>query len=63
MVVIPNDVPESRNRSCLAYAVLIDTGVAADVLVWRQSAFQQREQLKISLLATVIEEGNLLYAS
>ena len=63
MVIIPNDAPESRCRSRLAYEVLRGTGVAADVLIWRKSAFQQREQLKASLPATIIEEGNLLYAS
>jgi len=63
LVVIPDDAPESLRSSHLAYEVLRGTGVATDVLIWRHAPFQQREQLKSSLPATVIEEGALLYAA
>ena len=63
LVVIPDDAPESQRRSRLAYEALRGTGVAADVVIWRQASFQQREHLKASLPATVIEEGQLLYAA
>lgn len=63
LVVIADDAPDNRRRSRLAYEALRGTGVAADVLIWRHAAFSQREHLKSSLPATVIEEGLLLYAA
>ncbi len=63
LVVIADDAPENRRRSRLAYEVLRGTGVAADVVILLQAAFQQREHLKASLPATVMEEGLLLYAA
>ena len=63
LVVIPDDAPENQRRSRLAYEALRGTGVAADVVIWRRTRFQQREQLKSSLPATVLDEGKLLYAA
>jgi uncharacterized protein len=62
LVVVPNTAPPHRKRSRLAYEVLRGTGIAADVLVWNQSAFESRLHLAASLPAAVMREGKLLYA-
>jgi predicted nucleotidyltransferase len=63
MVVLPDDAPPALRRSGLAYEVLWGLGVAADVLVWTRSAFDQRTHLKASLPATILREGRLLHAA
>ena len=63
MVVVPESAPPERRRSRLAYEVLRGTGIAADVLVWTQHAFDGRLHLRASLPFTVISEGRLLYAA
>ena len=63
LVVVPDNAPENQRRSRLAYEVLRGTGVATDVVIWRRDRFQQREHLKSSLPATVLDEGKLLYAA
>ncbi len=39
LIVIPDDAPENQRRSRLAYEALRGTGVAADVVIWRELAF------------------------
>lgn len=63
MVIVPDDAPQDRQRSRLAYQVLRGTGSAADVLVWPRSSFERRLHVVASLPATVAREGILLYAS
>lgn len=63
LVVVPDDSPPERRRSRLAYQVLWDVGVAADVLVWTRSAFESRLHLRASLPTTVVREGRVLYAA
>ena len=63
LVVVPDDAPAERKRSRLAYERLWGTGVAADVLVWKESEFDKRLHLKASLPATVVREGKLLYVA
>jgi uncharacterized protein len=63
MVIVPETAPPERRRSRLAYEVLRGTGIAADVLVWTQDAFDRRLHLRASLPFTVISEGRLLYAA
>jgi len=63
MVVVPESAPPERRRSRLAYEVLRGTGIAADVLVWTQHAFDRRLHLRASLPFTVVSEGRLLYAA
>jgi len=63
MVVVPDDAGEERQKSRKAYEVLRGTGVAVDVLVWTQSAFEERLHLRASLPSTIIREGRLLHAS
>jgi hypothetical protein len=41
-LVVADDAPPERRRAKLAYRALRGTGVAADVLVWTRSAFDER---------------------
>jgi len=63
LIVVPDDAPEERQRSRLAYEVLWGTDIPVDVLVWTKSAFDKRLHLKASLRSTVTREGKLLYAA
>lgn len=62
MVVVPDATPAEDRRPSRAYEALWGVGVAADVLVWTCSAFDQRLHLKASLPATIVREGRLLHA-
>lgn len=61
LVIVPDSTPKERSGSGLAYSVLRGTGVAADVLVWTQSAFESRRHLRASLPTTICAEGKLVY--
>jgi hypothetical protein len=61
--VVPDDAPPDQRRSRLGYQALRGTGIAADVVVWTRSAFDERLHLRASLPATVVAEGKLLYAA
>lgn len=63
LLVVPDDAPPERRRSRLAYEVLWDTGIAADVLVWTAGQFESRKCVPSSLPATVLREGKLLHAA
>ncbi len=63
LVVVPDNAPEHRQRSRLAYERLWGTGTAADVLVWTRGRFESRTHLRASLPATILREGRLLYAA
>lgn len=63
IVIVPDDAPEERKRSRLAYEKLWGTGTAADVLVWTSDRFESRSHLRASLPGTILREGNLLYAA
>lgn len=63
LLVMSDDAPENRRSGRLAYEVLWPTGTAADVLVWRRTQFDSRVHLKASLPATILREGQLLYAA
>lgn len=62
-VIVPDGASPGRRRSRLAYEVLRGTGVAADVLVFARSYFDERLHLRASLPATVAREGRLLHAA
>lgn len=62
LLLVADDAPEDRRSSRLAYEVLWNTGVAADVLVWTVSRFDERAHLRASLPGTILREGKLLYA-
>jgi predicted nucleotidyltransferase len=61
LLVVPDDAPQERRRSRLAYQVLRGTGIAVDVLVCTHSYFEARRHLKASLPGTVLREGRLPY--
>lgn len=63
MVVVPDEAPEDRQRSQLAYERLWGSGTAADVLVWTRERFESRTCLRASLPGTILREGRLLYAA
>lgn len=63
MVVVPDEAPEDRKQSRLAYERLWGTGTAADVLVWTRERFESRTRLRASLPGTILREGRLLYAA
>lgn len=60
LLVVPDDAPPERRRARLAYEVLRGTGVAADVVVWTRSDFDERLEVVTSLPATVVREGRVL---
>lgn len=63
LVVVQDDAPPERKGSQLGYRALWGTGTAADVIVWERSRFERRARVVCSLPATVLREGNLLYAA
>ncbi|HLH67809.1 MAG TPA: nucleotidyltransferase domain-containing protein [Candidatus Dormibacteraeota bacterium] len=63
LVVVPDDAPQERTQSSLAYEVLWGTGTAADVIVWRKSPFERRARVVCSLPATVLREGKVLHVA
>jgi predicted nucleotidyltransferase len=63
LLIVPDEASPERKRSRLAYECLWTTGIAADVLVWTRSSFENRLHLKASLPATVVRDGKLLYAA
>jgi uncharacterized protein len=63
LLVVPDDAPQERRRSRLAYQVLRGTGIAVDVLVCTHSYFEARRHLKASLPGTVLREGRMLHAA
>jgi len=63
LVIVPDDAPPERQDSDLAYRALRGTGIAADVIVWKHSAFERRKHVVTSLPATVLREGRLLHAA
>jgi predicted nucleotidyltransferase len=63
LVIVPDNAPEHRKRSRLAYERLWGTGTAADVLVWTRGRFESRAHLRASLPGTILREGRLLYAA
>ena len=63
LVVVADGAEPERLASRRGCEALVGTGYAAEILVWRQSAFDVRLPLKASLPATVAREGRLLYAA
>jgi uncharacterized protein len=63
LVVVPDEAPQERRQSRLAYQVLRGTGRAADVLVWTRKQFEGRLHLPASLPATIVREGRLVHAA
>ena len=63
LLVAPDDAPAERQNSDLAYRALRGTATAADVIVWKRSAFERRKHVVTSLPATVLREGRLLHGA
>lgn len=63
LVVVPDNAPQERRRSRLAYEALRGTGAAVDVLICTSSYFEDRRSLTASLPGTVLREGRLLLAA
>ena len=63
LVIVPDDAPADRTRARLAYEVLWGTGAAADIVVWTHNQFENRRHVVTSLPASVLREGQLLYAA
>ena len=61
LLVVPDDAPQERRASRLAYEVLWGVGAAADVLVCTHSYFEARRHLRASLPGTVLREGKQLH--
>ena len=61
MVVVPDEMPKELRKTRRAYEAMRGTGVAADIIVWQNSDFQNRLVVPTSLPATVMQEGVLLY--
>jgi predicted nucleotidyltransferase len=60
LLVVPDNAPAESRRARLAYRALRGTGVAADVVVWTRTAFEERLRIPASLPATVVREGKAL---
>lgn len=63
MVIVPDQYSNEKKSSRIGYQALRGTGVAVDLLVWTDKAFNERLHLNASLPSTVIREGRLLYES
>lgn len=61
LAVVPDEAPQERRGSRLAYQALCGTGIAADVLVCTRSYFEARRHLRAWLPGTVLREGRLLH--
>lgn len=63
MVVVSDTCEPGYRLAQRAHSLLWDTGTAADILVWSNERFQSRAHLQASLPATILREGQLLYAA
>jgi uncharacterized protein len=64
LMVVVSDTNEPGYRLAQrAHSLLWDAGTAADILVWSNERFQSRAHLQASLPATILREGQLLYAA
>jgi len=63
LVVVPELSEPGYRLSQRAHSVLWGLRVSVDILVWSREAFDRRLHVKSSLPATVVREGNLVYAA
>lgn len=63
VLIMPDDAAPELLDPRKACQVLSGTGIAADVLIWPRSYFEQYSVLRASLPGTVKREGRLLYAA
>lgn len=62
VIVEASDLPP-HHRERLAFRALCGVGVPKDVLVFTKEEFQRRAKVPSSLPATVLREGQLVYAA
>ena len=63
MVVVPQATEPGYRLAQEAHSLLWGLGVAADILVWTHEQFDSRRHVAASLPATIVRQGQLLYAA
>jgi predicted nucleotidyltransferase len=63
MVIVSQSSLPGYRRDQVAYRSLLGVGVAKDVIVWTREEFESRVHLPASFAATIVREGQLLYAA
>ena len=63
MVVVPQATEPGYRLAQQAHSLLWGLGVAADILVWTREQFDSRCHVVASLPATILRQGQLLYAA
>lgn len=63
MVVVPRATEPGYRLAQQAHSLLWGLGVAADILVWTREQFDSRRHVVASLPATILRQGQLLYAA
>lgn len=62
MVVIEESSEPGYRLAARAHSLLWGLKAAADILVWPRKRFEERLSVRVSLPATIVREGKLLYA-
>jgi predicted nucleotidyltransferase len=63
MVVVSQSTEPGYRLAQEAHSLLWGLGVAADILVWTREQFDSRRHVVASLPATIVHQGQLLYAA
>jgi len=63
MVVVPRATEPGYRLTQQAHSLLWGLGIAADILVWTREQFDSRRNVVASLPATILRQGQLLYAA
>ena len=63
MVVVPQATEPGYRLAQQAHSLLWGLNVAADILVWTREQFDSRRHVVASLPATILRQGQLLYAA
>jgi predicted nucleotidyltransferase len=63
MVVVHRATEPGYRLAQHAHSLLWGLGVAADILVWTREQFDSRRHVVASLPATILRQGQLLYAA
>lgn len=63
MVLVSDDSSSAVWDRSILYDHMWDLGIAADVLIWTESAYTEKLHLKASLPATIEREGSEIYAA
>jgi predicted nucleotidyltransferase len=63
LAVVPESDLAPHRRDVLAFRALCGVGAAKDVVVYTRAEFESRSRVASSLPATVLREGQLVYAA